>query len=241
MPSKSKASTKSTEYVYFVYGGIMKEGNTFFGAFSGDDIDEQLETYKEWYGGNCKARYVKSEDSEGDLEKIKKKLSSKLYAGTDSIYETIISDAVKTMRDEAGVKNASTWNVRNSDEPESKTKAPKKSKKTEPETDDDEEDEDDKVVVKKSSKGKTKETKKNKSSDDEDEEDEEEEEKTAKSKGKTTKSNKKTKAIEEEEEDDDAEESGEEESNGEESDEEEKVVVKKKTTGKGGKSKKSSK
>jgi len=112
--SKAKGKAlQNNEYVYLLYGGCMKLGYIRFGSTT-DDIDTHLEQFKEHYGDEVKARFVKVTESATHLDSILQKHHENAYHGY--IFEINVTQGVTALRDATGAKNIKTWNVYTDDD-----------------------------------------------------------------------------------------------------------------------------
>jgi hypothetical protein len=112
-------SKKVTSYLCAVYGGVIKVG--YIRYVHTDNVPEdELEKFKDVYGSEIKARYVKVAFTAAEAyQKLKERLSKEenVHVHGD-IYEMNISKAVKLMKEATGTKKASTWNLPEGDNEE---------------------------------------------------------------------------------------------------------------------------
>jgi hypothetical protein len=100
-------------YVCAVYGGCMKLGYVKYITTENEQVEEELEKYKNVYGSKVTARYIKVNEIPKDaLQKIYKRLSDKkIDPDHGDIYELNITKAVKEMKDACSVSKAFSWGL----------------------------------------------------------------------------------------------------------------------------------
>lgn len=115
MTSKGKSKHG---YVYALYGGCMKLGFVRYGATDNEDPEDEFEKFKDVYGLDIKARYIKVVGLSTDAFK---KLIDHLKTvdgihNYGNIYELNIKRAVTEMKTVCNVKKAHTWGLDNNDD-----------------------------------------------------------------------------------------------------------------------------
>lgn len=102
---------KTVGYLCALYGGVIRLG--FVRYVATDNVpEEELEKYKDLYGADLKARYVKvNESSTEAFDKLCTLLKTTSTHSAGNIYELNITRAVKLMKESSGCKKATTWNL----------------------------------------------------------------------------------------------------------------------------------
>jgi hypothetical protein len=109
-PAKSASSkSKSTGYLYLVYGGCMKLGWSRLDFLAEGDIEEHLEEFKEHYSSTVKGRYVKSQTPEQHYDEMCESLKD--FHASGHLYEINVTQAVAALKEATGSEQAKTWNV----------------------------------------------------------------------------------------------------------------------------------
>ena len=106
MPAKS---AKTSGYLYMFYGGIIKLGNIYAGYIEDGDIEEHLETYKQFYGNKVKGRYVKSSAPKDHFDSLTEKFNE--FSEGDNVFKVNTTNFVNGLREVSGSKTSKTWNV----------------------------------------------------------------------------------------------------------------------------------
>jgi len=100
-------------YVYALYGGCMKQGFVRYGATDNESPEDEFEKFKDVYGRDVKARYIKvSGQSTDALKRVINHLQTRDGIHDHGLlYELNISRAVTEMKTACNVKKAHTWGL----------------------------------------------------------------------------------------------------------------------------------
>ena len=95
-------------HLCMAYGGCMKVGYVRY--FATVAVEDEYNDYRYHYGGEVKARYVKSVNPEFYLTLLKKRLEKdKVVNLFGDLYELPLPRAVKYLKEITGEHNAYTW------------------------------------------------------------------------------------------------------------------------------------